>query len=339
MLLPKALSLYRSLRAPSNLPPQPLSTRTTYALNTLFLTALLSLLSTLPVFAPSPSIFHLTSSRLQTPDPVLFTRLAALGPLSPADESLRSVFETGGLEARLLYLRFGKDVLASSAHIVADAKDADTWIAYLIFALPALLKWHLLHITILGLVTSAALAGKDAARWRTLAVGVGVALAVADVASVATYDHSSNARAVRTSDLDVFFWKRRLVSRLAVAAVDGVVGWVIYLTATRRAFVRPTPPAEKVEAVTRRMEALVGRLRGLGAIRNVVARDRVLRGRVERYWVQEQEVMRAVCEDREVVGVLNQALDGLDMGRVEGDAEGYVEQVFGGMQTVQGVAL
>lgn len=337
ILLPKILAFYRSIRAPSTQPPQPLSSRTSTALNILFTTSIFYLASTLPYFTPA-NIFTQTQSRLQTPTGVLFTRLSALHELSPVEQNLRTVFENGGLDARLSYLKFGPDVLASSIHLLLDARVAEAGIAYLIFALPLLLAPHIFHLGVLGLVTSTVFGGREAARWRTAAVVGGVLLAVADTGALVFYDHSTNATATRPVDLDAFFWKRRLVVRLLACAADGLLGWGIWLAATRRAFVEPVPASERVEMQTRVLEAVVGKMRGLGAVRNVVFRDTMLRGKLERYWVQEQEVMRAVFEDREVVGALNETLGGLDMGRIEGEANGYVESILGNLRVVQGDA-
>ncbi|KAF1355131.1 hypothetical protein BDV97DRAFT_344781 [Delphinella strobiligena] len=333
IILPRALAFYRSLRAPSNTPPQSLSPKASRALNILFVSAINAFVSTLPYFTPS-NIFLQTQSRLQTPTNVLFTRLNALHTLTPVEQGLRDVFEAGGLEARLLYLRYGQDVVATSAHLVADPKVGHASTAYLIYALPSLLAPHLFHLGILGLVTSSGFAGREAARWRTLAVIAGSVLMAADFGLLATYDHTVNARAVRSTDVDGFFWKRRLICRLLVCFVDGVLGWIIYLTATKRAFVEPAPPAERIEDTTRQVEVMLGRLKGLGAIRNVVFRDTMLRSSLERYWVNEQEVMRAVFEDREVVGALNEVLGNVDMGAVEGEANGYVEGILGNVRVV-----
>lgn len=190
----------------------------------------------------------------------------------------------------------------------------------------------------LGLVTSVGFGGREAARWRTVAVVAGVVIAVVDLAALVAFEHGGNAGAVRLADLDAFFWKRRLLVRLAVCLCDGLVGWVVYLSATKRAFVEPAPMGERVEAQTKMLEGVLGRLRGLGAVRNVVFRDTMLRAKLERYWVQEQEVMRAVFEDAEVVGVLNQTLGGMDMGRMEGEAQGYVDSILGNVRVVQGDA-
>ncbi|GAB7348049.1 hypothetical protein MBLNU459_g6084t1 [Dothideomycetes sp. NU459] len=325
--IPRALAFYRSIRAPSTLPTQPLSPGASRALNVLFGSALICLISTLPYFAPA-NIFAQTSSRLQTPTNVLFTRLSALRPLAPLDKALQAVFDAGGLEARLLYLRFGPEVL-STCPIVTDAKAADSSMMYLFYATPTLLAPHLYHLGMLGLVTSTFFAGRHAARWRTAAIIAGLALLALDFGALATYDHGLNARAARPADVDAFFWKRRLVSRLLTCAADAALGWVVWLTATNRAFVEPAPAAEHLENSTRALEALLNKLRGLGAVRNVVFRDTMLRSKLERYWVQEQEVMREVFEDREVVSALNEVLGAVDMGRVENDANVYVNGVLG----------
>lgn len=327
IIIPRALAFYRSIRAPSSQPPQPLSPAASRALNFLFISAVICLLSTLPYFAPF-NIFNQTSSRIQTPTNVLFTRLAAARPLTSSDKTLQSVFEAGGLEARLLYLRFGPDVL-SSCPLVADAKARDASTIYLFYATPALLAPHLYHLGLLGLVTSVWFAGRHAARWRTPAIIAAIALLALDFGALSTYEHGTNALATRPTDLDAFFWKRRLISRLLISLTDAAFGWVIWLTATRRAFVEPAPAAERLEESTKAMETVLGKMRGLGAVRNVVFRDTTLRGKLERYWVQEQEVMREIFEDRDVVTALNGVLGEADMGRVQNEADAYVVGVLG----------
>ncbi|KAK8215164.1 hypothetical protein M8818_002174 [Zalaria obscura] len=331
MLLPKVLAFYRALRSPRTT-PKPLSAATSQALNLIFISATVALLSTLPFFAPT-NLFDATQSRLQAPTGVLFNRLSILRLLTPVDDRLRSVFEEGGLEARLLYLRFGPSVIADCPF--NDPKAHDASLVYLFYALPSLLAPHLLHLAILGLVTSALLAGRDAARWRTPAVIAGLALAFLDVYGTATYEHQHNARATRLGEVDFFFWKKRVVRGIAIAAVDGVLGWAIYLSSTNRAFIQPPPAAERLEGATKKLEAVLGKLRGLGSIRNVVFRDAGMRAKVERYWVQEAEVMRSVLEEREVVGASNEVLSRTNVESLGREAEGYVEGVLGGVRVVE----
>lgn len=151
---------------------------------------------------------------------------------------------------------------------------------------------------------------------------------VADLGAVAGYDHLGNARASRLSEVDAFFWKIKVVRGVVVAGVDALLGWVIWLSDTRRAFVMPAPAAERLEESTKVLEAVLGKVRGLGAVKNVVQRDTGMRGKIERYWVSEGEMMRQVYEERDVVNSLRDALERVDMARLGVEAEGYVQGVL-----------
>lgn len=332
LVLPKALAFYRSLRAPSTVQPRPLTPSTSYAINALFLTAIIFLASTLPIFGPS-NIFQTTQSRLQTPTSVLFTRLSIKHALSPADKTLQAVFEASGLEARLHYLRFGPSILTCP---FADPKASDASTTYLFYALPSLLAPHLAHLAILGAVTSSRLAGPEAGRWRTAATIAGLALAAADIGAVASYDHLANARATRLSDIDAFFWRLKVYRGIAVAAVDALLGWVIWLSDTRRAFVVPAPAAQRLEESTKLLEAVLFKIRGLGAVRNVVFRDSGMRHTIDEYWVKEGDMMRHVYEERAVVDALRDSLEKVDMARLGVEADVYVQGILGPEQTERG---
>ncbi|KAF2150606.1 hypothetical protein K461DRAFT_244380 [Myriangium duriaei CBS 260.36] len=325
MLLPRILAFYRSLRAPSTVSPIPLSFKSSLALNAILLSGLVALISTIPTFAPS-NIFLQTSSRLQTPTNVLFTRLAGLHSLSSWEQSLREVFEQGGLEARLLYLRFGPDVLATCPF--ADPKASEASSTYLYYATPTILAPHVAHMLVLGLVTSASLTGADGGRFRTYAAITGVVLGATEFFMVSNYDHTVNAKATKIAEVDMFHWKVRVVRGLAIALVDAALGWLIWMSATKRAFVKPKSPAEKVEDITKTVEASLGKLRGLGAIRNVVYRNPGMRGNVERYWVQEERLMSQVLEDGDVRQAMNSAFDAADMVRLQQEAETYVDALL-----------
>ena len=134
--------------------------------------------------------------------------------------------------------------------------------------------------------------------------------------------------------MDFFYWKARVVRGLLVAVSDGVLAWIIWMTATKRAFVVRKAAAERVEECNRVLEGVLGKLRGLGAVRNVVFRDTALRGRVERYWVNEEGMMRSVFEEREVVSALAGVLQGADVDRLNREAEGFVDSVLGQVQAV-----
>ncbi|KAK3067346.1 hypothetical protein LTR53_015844 [Teratosphaeriaceae sp. CCFEE 6253] len=332
LLLPRVLATYRSIRSRPAAQIRPLPPTTSYALSLLFVSGLLAFLSTLPLFSP-PNLFRLTQSRLQTPAGVLLTRLAALRPLTAADETLRKALDDGGLDARLLYARYGPHVLTTCP--LARPGDADAKQAYLFYALPSILAPHLLHLFALGIATSGLLSGKEGSRWRTVACIAGIVLGAAEIWFIANYDDTRNMRSTRISEIDFVYWKLQVWRGLAIAAVDGVLGWVIWLQATERAFLTPAPAAERVLDHAKVLEGVLARARGLGVLRNGTVRDAALRGTVDGYWVKEGEVMKDVFEQPEVIEAQQHAIRRMDIVRVGREAEGYIETVLGSVQVVR----
>lgn len=200
--------------------------------------------------------------------------------------------------------------------------------SYLICAFPSLLKTHLMHLLFLGLATSTRLSGTSAARWRTAAALSGIAVMVADVISVATYEHQRNARATTYSDVENFFWTRYLVSHLAICITDAVIGLLIWASATNRAFVLPPTPALQLEASTKSLETSLAKYKALSAIRNAVMRESGFRGKLNEYWRKEGEIMHELFEEREVLEAVNATLGRLDVDVLTRDAGEYVDQIF-----------
>lgn len=292
----------------------------------LFISGLIAFLSTLPIFIPT-NIFRTTQSRLQTPGGVLLTRLAAIRPITAFDEKLRQVFDAGGLEATLLYARYGPNVVATCPY--ATPGNIDSGYPYLLYAAPAILAPHLLHLFALGIATSRSLAGTEGARWRTMATIAGIVLAVSELYFIANYDDRPNARSTRLSEVDFIYWKMQVWRGLAIAALDGVFGLVIWLQATGRAFLAPTPLAQRLLDHERALDSIHGKARGLGIVRNGVIRDAGLRRKLEDYWVKEGEVMKDVFEQPEVLDAQRRALKRIDVGKVGHEADAYIENIFG----------
>ncbi|RDW91467.1 hypothetical protein BP5796_02632 [Coleophoma crateriformis] len=335
MLLPKAIGYYRSVRAaPSihGIPIRPVPANVARALAILFITAAGFLFKSLPFFSPE-NIFSLTQSRLQIPTDVLFTRLSGLrtAGLTATDDILRS--KINSLESRLLYLQFGPGVITDCQFCnVEDPK------SYLYYALPAILGPYLYNLCILALVTSGLFIGKEGAVWRTTATLAGSAIALLEVYLVSSYHYQGNARATRLEDLDAFYWKMRIYRSLMIAAVDGVIGWVLYLSSTNRAFVNPPSTAERVETATRIVEMMRSKLNAMGIVRNTVNRDTDLRTRSQNYWVQESMIMGALMEDREVIdGVKNALENRINMQTIATDAGTYAENILGPIEADLGM--
>lgn len=116
---------------------------------------------------------------------------------------------------------------------------------------------------------------------------------------------------------------------LALAALDGLLGWVLYLTSTNRAFVEPPTPAERVEMANRKLTGVKSKLNALGIVRNTALRDEDLRSRSHAYWGHEVRLMDEVMEDRDVVSGVNDALEKrIKIEDITKDAENYAELVL-----------
>jgi hypothetical protein len=285
-------------------------------------------LRTFPFFSPE-NVFTLTQSRLQIPTDVLFTRLTALRPhatLTSADEALRSKLTS--LENRLLYFRYGPEVLSTCLFCAADDPRS-----YLFYALPTILAPHLFNLVILAAVTSGLFTGKEGAIWRTTATFGAVGLALADGYFVSSYEHQNNSRAARLQDIDAFFWRSRVYRLTALAALDGLLGWMLYLSSTNRAFLKPPTTNEQVESVTRALEDVRVKLSAVGIMKNTVYRDEELRSRSDEYWRSEVRLISEAMEAQEVVDGVNNALESrLNMAAISNDAEAYAGHVVAPLQ-------
>lgn len=263
---------------------------------------------------------------------MLTTRLAALRPLNEADRKLRQLFDDGGLDARLLYTRYGPDVLLNC--LFAKPSDADAGRTYLLYALPSILTPHFLHLFALGTATSGFLSGREGSSWRTVATISGLVLAVAEIYFLANYDDGHNIRSTRLGEIDFVHWKLRVWRGLAITTLDALLGWAMWLQATGRAFVSPVPAGARVAEQITVLEGLLGKTRGLGVVKNGSVRDAAMRRKVGDYWIKEGEVMKDVFEQPEVLEAQRSALRRVDITRVGREAEAYVDSVLGGVRAV-----
>ncbi|KAF7194601.1 hypothetical protein HII31_04107 [Pseudocercospora fuligena] len=334
LLLPKAIAYYRSIKNRPASQIKPLQTKTSYALTVLFISGLLAFISTFPFFAPE-NVFRLTQSRLHTSAGVLLTRLGSLRSLSPQDEQLRTIFDQGGLEARLLYARYGPDVVLNCP--LGKAGEIEAGRNYFIYAIPSLLAPHLLHLFALGVATSGLLSGREGARWRTIAIIAGLSLAIGEIWWIAYFDDTPNVRSVRVNDINFIYWKMAVWRGLGIAAMDGILGWVIWLQATGRAFLSPTPAGERILDHAQRLESTLGKIQALGVVRNGTVRDATSRKRFEDYWMKEGEVMKDAMEQPEVLTAQRNALARSDAGKVSREAEAFVDGFLGAVPPPQQV--
>lgn len=334
-LVPRLINFYRAQKTAiktSPVPIQPTPAASFRGLNVLFISALIALISTLPFFTPE-NIFTVTSSRLQTSNDVLFTRLGLIRPnatLTDSDRLLKPRLTS--IDSRCLYFTYGPDVLSNCPFCVSDEP-----ITYFYYALPSILLPHLLHLVALGLATSSAVSGKYGSRWRTYSVIGGVAIACADCYVIGTYNWRANARAPRAEDLDHFFWRMRIFRGIVICVGDAALAALLWATSTNRIFVMPPNGGERMEAAMRVLENARMRLGAVGIVRNVLVRDEGLRKKGEAYWLKERQVMGEVMDEAEVVeGIRNALSERINMTRVEDDARNYAEGIVAGPHFMNG---
>lgn len=334
MLLPKAISFYRNTR---NAPrPAGVSVRACppQIRNALFVLALLSfvfVIKTLPMFAPE-NIFLRTDSRLQIPTDVLFNRVASLRPdsaLTLKDHVLRAKFVN--LESRLLYLQYGPSVMADCPFCNSEEPRS-----YYYYALPDMLWPHLANLMAIAIATSTSWTSRYGNQWRTHATISAALIAFTDIYLVSSYSARGNARSLRVTDLDFFFWSSRNYRHVALAALDAVLCWFIWLSATNRAFVKAPTSAERVEMVNRALRSTTSKLNAVGIIKNTAMRDEELRRASDAYWQHEVRLMGEVMEEREVIEGVNDALSNrINIDNVTKDADTYAGHVLQAMRELQ----
>jgi hypothetical protein len=330
IIITRVIAYLRSSSTPLNSPKRPIRPvppHVSRALNILFITACLALLSTLPYFQPE-NIFVVTQSRLQTPSEVLFTRLQTIRPLTAQDISLKSKLVS--IDSRLLYLTYGPGPLADCLFCSSDAP-----FSYLYYAFPSIVTPHILHTALLGVVTSSLLSGHEGSFWRTKATIAGTGLALAELLVIGTYKYKVNSAVTRAADLDAFHWRIQVYRGIAVALADALLGWGMYLSSTNRRFTPPISPAERLESATRVIEGVGSKLRADGALRSAVVRDEVLRGKMQNYWVTEGDIMGQIYEERDVVNSVKGALERLNLQQITEEAGRYADGVIGGLSVLR----
>jgi hypothetical protein len=351
VIIPRAINFYRSLRVAlaSRPTPRPLPTNASRALNILFLAILVFLLLSLPFnpHAPAPSIFSLTRSRINTPTDVIFNRLARFRPgnrLTDADTLLRSKLTSLG--ARKVYLRYGPKALTDCPFCSLDSVNT-----YLLYYLPFnTLIPHLVHMVILGVVTSAPLAGREAASWRNKFTLAGLVLAALDLYVVVSYDPVQSASAAVRAGMTPpasLYHRITLLRPLAFAVFDSVCAGLIYVSATQRFFFAPPSQADQVDQlVSAALTSLSGassKLHATSVARNAVVRDKVLKERDDAYWRtvvagEEDRSGGSIWEEEEVVRAMSRAMagqGGVDLAQLGVNATQYVNGVTAGLESDQ----
>jgi hypothetical protein len=337
-LLNRLISAFNTSRAVSrSVPVRPPPPKVTRALKLLFVSTAVCLALSLPQFAPE-NVFARTESRLQIEAKVLFARLRQLRPRTDEDQALLDKFSVNPRN-KLLYAQFGPDTLLNCIWCATNNGPDDTK-NYFIYSIPKILAPHLAHLAVLGLATSSFI-GPEGSRFRIHATIVGLFIVVAELYYLGTFDFAQNARAKTLREVEFVHWRLRMVRYIAFAAVDAMLGAVLWLTSTNRWLAKPPSMAERLESTTKQAEETVHKLRALGLLTNSINRQSALRGVREEYWRTEGQYMAAAVQEEEVSAEINKALMKLDMGMVEartGEVADSIMSAIDGLRTSQSLA-
>lgn len=262
--------------------------------------------------------------------------------LTPADKALREKFTT--IVARKIYLRFGPEALTQCQFCSLDHVGT-----YILYYLPFnTLLPHLLNMLVVGLVTAAPFAGRDAAGWRNKFTLAGLALAALDIYIVTTYDPIQYAPAIVRAGMAApsdLYHQLGLLRPLALTIFDSICAGLIYLSATNRLFFDPPSQAEQVEQlVDMSLPAIAqasSKLHALSVTRNAVVRDKALKDRDDEYWRAVVAMNgenagvslhgdASIWEEEEVVRAMSRAMAGqgnVDLAKLGVNANEYVNGV------------
>lgn len=294
-------------------------------MNVLFAATVVSLVFTLPHFAPE-NLFQSLNARLALPTNLFNVRLNALrgaAGLGEDDKMFLSKLESEGDKWRLIYAAYGADAaLHCPFCTVSEPK------TYMYYALAAIALPHLAHVFLLGLITSSFFSGPEGSRWRTYATIAGVSLALLEFYATWNYRWEANAQTRILAEVDFFAQRMRVYRHLAFAACDALLGWMLYLTSTNRWLVKPPSTTEQLQQLAQQAAATHAQVNLLGNVKNAVVRDAELRGRGDLYWRREQEEMAGIMQDEHVRTAVTSVLAREDYDKTRRRAQIYVEQVL-----------
>jgi hypothetical protein len=213
---------------------------------------------------------------------------------------------------------------------------------------------HLAHLLLLGVATSAPIAGREAARWRTKFTLAGLVLAAIDIYVMATYDALQSAtRSVRAGQTPPsgIYHHITLLRPLTFVICDVICSVVLWLSATNRFFFKPPSTVEQVdEAVSMAVQTLMGantKLHAASVTRNAVVRDSGLKNRDDLYWrtmvASEnptqpgeggEQILNNIWEEEEVARAMSRVMagqGGIDLAQLGVNANDFVQKVTEGL--------
>lgn len=226
------------------------------------------------------NFFKMTETRLsRSTTEVVFNRLEKIRPLTELDLILKEKLRSK--EGRLFYAAYGPDPLKYCSWCAPDS--SSDYFRYLIAGVAAI---HIAHMFVIGIVTSSTtIDNPDGAYFRTYATIAGLAIAAIETYALGNFSPNVNAIAITPADVKWRYWDAIFYRGIAIAVVDSLLGYVIYLSATRRIDLGlRTDPVENVQLALMKLTHIESKLTSTREVRNTSMRDANLRRRVNKWW-------------------------------------------------------
>ncbi len=137
---------------------------------------------------------------------------------------------------------------------------------------------------------------------------------------------------------EAWHWRVLTYRGIALAVIDAGLGWMIYLSATNRAFLKPVTVEERLLELGRKWEGTNSKIHALGITRNTIQEKKELGDAVLRHWEAAREVTgRALREEEEVKRYMKAVEARWDMRGVVAEAERYAEGLVEGARRMLNV--
>lgn len=270
------------------------------------------------------------------------------GSLTARDELLRGTLLTK--DSRHVYLTVGPSTMLDCSFCHPSRPST-----YVLYALPTnTLLPHLLHFTIIGLATSAALTSHATSRYRTKMLLGALSLLALDLYATlyATIYPTSVFLQSNQPPMSVYTWLRAL-RPLSFCVLDATFAFYIWASCTNRFIFFPflsdpnaagSASVEALQAQTQdlvrtsalAMQSTQAKLRAANVAHNTVVRDQSLKRREDEYWTEVREVEgddEDLYQDERVQAAIARVYGqgGVDVPRARREAGAFVDGVMRSM--------
>lgn len=286
VVLPKLIATIRSLRAGgSNASPKVLARSARLSINILVAIIIVALASSFQYFQDENIIRAVGARLLMTPSDVLSHRLELLrlkqgfDRLQSDDTKLLDFLKSR--DGRLLYATFGpKPILNCTWCSISNPT------TYLYYAIPTIALPHVVHVALLGLITSTSLSA-EGKTFRIHATVAGIGVALGEMILLYNFELPINTRAIKQDDVIWYHWRLRAYRGVLIAALDSALAIILYLHHSGRYGLNRVTDREKIEAITNSLDSTIGNVRMGLFVKSASVRSGSISKRAMEFWDNE----------------------------------------------------